>query len=70
MAESKDQIVEKLVEVFYTYSDCIISRVNFMRENADLDNKTAFTAPFEKFSGHVEELCNVGERIVKLLNET
>lgn len=70
MAEDKEQIVEKLVEVFFIYSDCIISRINFMKENADLDNKTPFTAPFENFTSHVVQLCNVGERITKLLKET
>ena len=49
MVESKDQVVEKLVEVFFTYSDCIISRINYMKENADIDNKTPFTAPFRQF---------------------
>lgn len=50
MSEKKEQIVGKLVEVFYAYSDCIISRIEFMKENADLDNKTPFTTPFETFS--------------------
>ncbi|HHY41181.1 MAG TPA: hypothetical protein GX502_08030 [Syntrophaceticus sp.] len=67
MVESKDQVVEKLVEVFFTYSDCIISRINYMKENADIDNKTPFTAPFEQFSSHVESLCRVGEKIINML---
>jgi len=67
--ESKEQIVEKLVEVFNTYSDCIINRIEFMKENADLDNKTPFTAPFEHFSSNVESLCRVGERIINLLDK-
>lgn len=50
VSEKKEQIVGKLVEVFYAYSDCIISRIEFMKENADLDNKTPFTTPFETFS--------------------
>jgi|GEM_PF-5934758 len=69
MDERREQILNNIIDVFNTYSKCIVSRIEFMRENADLDNKTPFTAPFENFSSHVRTLCEVGEKIIGLLQK-